>query len=104
MIPEKPLPFSDEFSSTEEYIESLLQYVTTSTQMQTLCGGVHVMDFFTSEPSIFYAALPDEWHSFILKCDPMKFLDFLLRQDLENITSIEEAGEPPASFVQYVKD
>ncbi|OAA72262.1 hypothetical protein ISF_01335 [Cordyceps fumosorosea ARSEF 2679] len=102
MPPSKPLPCSDEFATPEEYVEELLEFTSTSETWQILCGGIHVVDFFITEPGLFYAALPAEWHEFLLSQDVMRLLDFFVRDDPE--TAIFEDGQtPPASLVAYIK-
>lgn len=44
MRPEQPLPLSPDFQDADEYVKSLLHFVTTSELLQTLCGGVHVRE------------------------------------------------------------
>ncbi|KAF4945493.1 hypothetical protein FGADI_11856 [Fusarium gaditjirri] len=101
MIPEKPLPFNGNFSSPEEYIDELLKFVRTSETFQILCGGVHILDFFTIEPGLFHYAIPKEWHAFILSRSLMEFLDFLMRNDLDNLKL--EGEQPPASLIDYTR-
>jgi len=104
MPPERRLPISDEFQSEEEYVEELLRFVTTSDIFQILCGAVHILDFFTSEPSLFQWIFPPEWQSFLMACEPMALLDFLLRDDLHQPPADRAWPEPPASLLQYVRD
>lgn len=102
MIPENPLPHSDEFRSPDEYIDALLHFASTSPLLQTLCGGVHILDFFTSEQSLFRSILPPEWHDFLAHCPPTQLLDLLARDDLDgDLTSPGRA--PPSSLVEYVR-
>ncbi|PNP82963.1 hypothetical protein FNYG_03285 [Fusarium nygamai] len=101
MIPEKPLPFNGNFSSPEEYIDELLKFVRTSETFQILCGGVHILDFFTIEPGLFHYAIPKEWHAFILSRSLMEFLDLLMRDDLDNLKL--EGEQPPASLIDYIR-
>ncbi|KAF5538289.1 hypothetical protein FNAPI_11179 [Fusarium napiforme] len=101
MIPEKPLPFNGNFSSPEEYIDELLKFVRTSETFQILCGGVHILDFFTIEPGLFHYAIPTEWHAFILSRSLMEFLDLLMRDDLDNLKLKGE--QPPASLIDYIR-
>ncbi|EWG48384.1 hypothetical protein FVEG_08175 [Fusarium verticillioides 7600] len=101
MIPEKPLPFNGNFSSPEEYIDELLKFVRTSETFQILCGGVHILDFFTIEPGLFHYAIPTEWHAFILSRSLMQFLDLLMRDDLDNLKL--EGEQPPASLIDYIQ-
>ncbi|KAK6211939.1 hypothetical protein LQW54_005643 [Pestalotiopsis sp. IQ-011] len=101
MIPSKPLPYADCWGSTEEYVSSLLEFATTSDLLQTLCGGVHILDFFTNEPGLFQQIIPDDWQDYLMRTDPMRLLDILMRDDL---ASFPEGETPPESFLQYVKD
>jgi hypothetical protein len=100
MPPSTPLPYSAGFKDVEEYVESLLSFTTTSTLFQTLCGGVHILDFFTREPSLFDAVIPEEWRSWLLECDTMELLDMLMRDDLDNSA---RDRQPPTSLLEYVK-
>ncbi|KAL1903136.1 hypothetical protein Sste5346_000420 [Sporothrix stenoceras] len=107
MRPEKSLPYSDEFKSAEDYVEQLLQYVASTPVFQVLCGGVHIMDFYTTDPGLFYSVVPADWQPFLLDREPMELLDFLLRDDIdESLAKIESSGRvsPPPSLVQYVRD
>ncbi|GAB1314260.1 Methyltransferase-like protein 25 [Madurella fahalii] len=102
--PERPLPHSDEFSSTEEYVDGLLHFAANSDLFRFLCGGVHILDFFTTEPGLFVSAVPKEWQDYLLQTEPMALLDFLMRDDLPSVPSCSSAGTPPESLLQYVKD
>jgi hypothetical protein len=102
MIPSRPLPCSEEFSTPQEYIEALLKFVNNTEIFQIFCGGVHILDFFTSDPGIFHSALPEEWKEFLLSYDTMKLLDLFLRDDLDNL-SFEEGQEPPESLIDYAR-
>ncbi|QSZ34524.1 hypothetical protein DSL72_006118 [Monilinia vaccinii-corymbosi] len=100
MPPEKPLPYPDDFSTADEYLDSLLQFATTSTLFQTLCGGVHILDFFIREPSLYHQILPGEWRDWLLGCPSMDLLDLLLRDDL----SLPRDNPPPESLIRYIQD
>ncbi|KAH6626297.1 methyltransferase domain-containing protein [Chaetomium sp. MPI-SDFR-AT-0129] len=102
--PSRPLPHSPEFSSTEEYVENLLHFATTSDLFRFLCGGVHILDFFTTEPGLFAAAVPREWQDYLVSTSPMDLLDFLMRNDLSSNSPSAGPVQPPDSLVQYVKD
>lgn len=102
MIPGKPLPFNGDFASPEEYIEKLLEFVQTSENFQILCGGVHILDFFTIEPGLWHYTIPKEWQAFILSMDLMKFLDLLMRDDLDNL-ELESDVAPPESLITYIR-
>ncbi|KAI1103079.1 methyltransferase domain-containing protein [Jackrogersella minutella] len=98
--PTKPLPYPDCWDSTDAYIEQLLEFVTTSSTFQTLCGGVHILDFFTNEPGLFKTVIPQDWQQYLLQCQSMKFLDVLLRDDLDKALD----PRPPESLVKYIRD
>lgn len=104
MPPSNPLPISDEFSSAEHYVSSLLDFASTNDLFQILCGGVHILDFFTNEPGLFEWVLEPEWQEFLMECDPMALLDFLLRDDPDAPETARSWPEAPESLRQYVKD
>ncbi|KAK7724964.1 hypothetical protein SLS63_008366 [Diaporthe eres] len=104
MPPSKPLPISDEFTSAEDYVSSLLDFASTNDLFQILCGGVHILDFFTNEPGLFQWVLEPEWQKFLMECDPMALLDFLLRDDLDAPETERSWPEAPESLRRYVKD
>ena len=99
--PKRPLPYSDEFSSPDEYVESLVKFAANSETFHFLCGGVHILDFFTSDPGIFATGVPAEWQAFLLESEPMVLLDFLVRDDLGSLSA---PGNAPESLIRYVKD
>ena len=102
MIPQSPLPYRGDFSSPEEYVQTLLDFVQRTEIFQILCGGVHILDFFTTEPGLLHAALPEEWHSFLLSCDITRLLDLLMRDDPDKL-NFEPGQGPPASLQQYIR-
>lgn len=104
MRPENDLPYSDEFSSAEDYVSGLLNFAATSDLFQFLCGGVHILDFFTTEPGLFASAVPLDWQKFLVENNPMDLLDFLLRHGLDAVPQPGSPGAPPESLLQYVKD
>lgn len=98
MAPPTPLPYSNDFASADEYVNSLLTFSAASTIFQTLCGGVHILDFFAREPSLYHTVIPQEWRPWLLARESMDLLDFLMRDDLS--TPREDA--PPESLVKYI--
>lgn len=84
-------------------MERLLEFTSTSDTLRILCGGIHILDFFTMEPGLFHFAVPEDWRPFILSCDIMQFLDFLMRDDLDNLSFPETQKQPPESFIEYVR-
>jgi hypothetical protein len=101
--PERPLPYTDGFSSAEEYVDNLLDFAANSDLFRFLCGGVHILDFFTTDPGLFAAAVPKEWQEYLVQTAPMALLDFLMRDDLSSVPSTGP-GAPPESLLQYAKD
>ncbi|CAM1508220.1 Fc.00g050680.m01.CDS01 [Cosmosporella sp. VM-42] len=102
MIPNKPLPFNGDFDSPEEYTDKLLEFITTSDTFKILCGGVHILDFFTIEPGLYHYAIPVEWQPFILTLDTVHLLDLLMRDDLDNL-AFGEDDKPPESLIEYIR-
>ena len=121
MAPLKALPLPLAFEDEEAYVKSLLAFATTHNLFQKLCGGVHILDFFTQEPDLYSALLPLEWRTWFNDQEVSDVLDLLMREDLShfgnkshlNATNVCcEAAEsewhngpnPPASLLQYIKE
>jgi len=100
MAPPTPLPYSEEFENADAYVSSLLSFCAASTIFQTLCGGVHILDFFTRSPSLYYSVIPQEWRSWLLSRESMDLLDLLMRDDL----SEPRTDSPPESLLKYIKE
>lgn len=100
MAPVTPLPYADSFSSADEYVDSLLKFSAASTIFQTLCGGVHILDFFTKEPSLYHIVIPQEWRSWLMERESMDLLDLLMRDDLDKV----RGDAPPESLMKYIKE
>ncbi|OAG04447.1 uncharacterized protein CC84DRAFT_1217900 [Paraphaeosphaeria sporulosa] len=110
MGPEAPLPLPAEFSDVDEYVESLLKFATTSWMLQTLCGGVHILDFYTRSPDLYATILPESWRKWFRGRDIMDILDLLMREDLGqfNDSSEEQTWRdgpvPPEELLLYIRD
>ncbi|PHH82804.1 hypothetical protein CDD82_4783 [Ophiocordyceps australis] len=100
--PRNPLPHCGNFASPDDYISQLLDFASSSDLFQMLCGGVHVLDFFTTEPGLFHAVLPPEWHQFLLSCDSMRLLDLLMRDHLDQL-DFAPSQQPPESLLRYIR-
>jgi hypothetical protein len=100
MPPRTPLPYSHEFASTDEYVDSLLKFCSASTIFQTLCGGVHILDFFTTTPSLYHTVVPDEWRDWLMSRESMDLLDLLMRDD----PSQAREDRPPQSLLKYIRE
>ena len=106
MKPQKPLPYDSSFTSPEQYVSSLLDFVTTTNLFQHLCGGVHVVDFFTHEGGLFQHIVPPEWQSFLRMTSSMDLLDLLMREDLDNVSNQKDTRFPlpvPGSLIDYAR-
>ncbi|KZF20139.1 hypothetical protein L228DRAFT_262831 [Xylona heveae TC161] len=121
MAPSAPLPLPPEFKDADSYVESLLQFSTSCELFQTLCGGVHILDFFTREPSLYSTVLPESWRSWLEERDIHDILDFLMHEDLQKFAPLYKEAEqpwqtkekaipwrggplPPSSLVEYAKN
>lgn len=100
MKPEKPLPYPDCWGSPDEYVEALMDFATTSETFRTLCGGVHILDFFTNEPGLFQLIVPEDWQAYLMRTAPMDLLEVLMRKDLDSLSDEER---PPVSLQDYIK-
>jgi hypothetical protein len=118
----RPLPLSAEFNDPEVYIESLLRFATSSELFQRLCGGVHILDFFTREPDLYTTILPQEWRDWFHLHDVQDILDLFMREDLTqfistdgDVSSIDRSNRsesgagwrghrvPPDSLLDYIQ-
>jgi len=116
----RPLPLSGEFLNVDEYVESLLSFITTSELFQKLCGGVHILDFLTREPDLYSTILPQGWKEWFELHAVSDILDLFMREDLAVIESLRAVNEstpigsagsgpawrngrcPPTSLLGYV--
>ncbi|KAF1989991.1 hypothetical protein K402DRAFT_325512 [Aulographum hederae CBS 113979] len=119
MGPEPPIPLSQKFSDADVYVESLLDFATTSELLQTLCGGIHVLDFFTRVPDLYSTVLPQDWRLWFRDQDVMDILDLLMREELDHFGPAAQSDDaedtdnpnskwrsglaPPLSLVDYIQ-
>ncbi|MCJ1380787.1 hypothetical protein MMC17_003896 [Xylographa soralifera] len=87
------LPYPPIHACEEDYVEALLEFVTTSEILQTLCGGVHILDFLTRDPDLFEAILQPEWRDWLRLFEISDILDLLMREDLGRLLQFYD-GEP----------
>ncbi|KAH7396194.1 methyltransferase domain-containing protein [Pyrenochaeta sp. MPI-SDFR-AT-0127] len=112
MGPDTPLPLPADFGNTEDFIESLLNFTTSSWLLQTLCGGVHILDFYTRSPDLYSLVLPEPWRDWFKIRDIMDILDLLMREDLAQFDHKapgqhlvwRDGPAPPDELLQYIKD
>ena len=110
------LPKDPSFNSDDEYVTSLLKFITSCELFQRLCGGVHILDFLTKEPDLYSTILPQDWRDWFQLHDVYNILDLLMREDdsiLEDMRSARrrepgckaqwrDGPAPPGSLVDYV--
>lgn len=108
MGPDQPLPLPPGFENVDDYVTSLLDFSTSSWLLQTLCGGVHVLDFYTRTPDLYSTILSQSWRDWFKDRDIMDVLDLLMREDLQQfdngLSTWRNGPSPPEDLVQYVKD
>ncbi|KAL7275006.1 hypothetical protein RUND412_002070 [Rhizina undulata] len=107
MPPGQHLPFPAEFSDVDSYIASLLNFSQNSL-FQTLCGGVHILDFFTRDVSdtstaspkdLYHSILPAEWIGYFTANGVEEVLDILMRRDLGEL---EKEGGCPENLRVFI--
>lgn len=92
MVPEKLLPYPPGHTSAEGYVKALLDFITTSDLLQTLCGGVHILDFLVREPDLYETVLPLEWRNWLRPRELPDVLDLLMREDIDVL--LKQSGNP----------
>lgn len=105
MGPEKPLPYNEAFKSTEAYVGSLLDLVGGHDLLRVLCGGVHILDFFTSDPDLYSQVIPQEWRVFFAQHEIMDILDLFMREDLEIMPAKpgwRNGPSPPQTLIDFI--
>jgi hypothetical protein len=85
--PTLPLPIlNSQFNSAESYVESLLEFATSSHQLQVLCGGIHILDFLTGSTDLYSSVIPNDWSAWFETVEIDEILDLLLRRELHSLT------------------
>lgn len=114
------LPLHPGFPNSEAYVKSLLEFATSNELFQRLCGGVHILDFFTKEPDLYSSILPDEWRNWFFLHKISDILDILMREDLDRFQETKSLQSsldqfkgvdfkwrghpsPPASLLEYIQ-
>lgn len=105
MAPLQSLPIASCFSSPDDYVSSLLLF-SADPLLRTLCGGIHILDFFTRDSStdgepqdLYHTVLPPDWIAFFDIKPIEQVLDLLLRTPLESLDSTI-----PASLCVFIKN
>ena len=116
-----PLPIGLGFDSAEDYVESMLSFITSSSLFQTLCGGVHILDFLTKEPDVYSTIFPEEWRIWFLLHSVSDILDLFMNEDDDLLESLKSSMAtlppkkqdtkitwrngpcPPPSLLEYIQ-
>lgn len=100
----QPLPLPPQFTTVDSYIASLLIFSRNSL-FQTLCGGVHILDFFTrdspsSQPQdLYHTILPAEWISYFSTRPLDDILELILRTEPSDMDP-----NCPESLTRFIAD
>src|ERR1700761_5700964 len=89
MGPETDLPIDSTWTSSEEYVNSLLSFATTCHLFRNLCGGIHILDFLTRTPDLYSTVLPEEWRTWFELVDIDDVLHLLLHSNLDKFEDCE---------------
>ncbi|KAH0606407.1 uncharacterized protein H6S33_004068 [Morchella sextelata] len=109
MAQRQTLPYPPQFTSSESYIKSLLTF-SLNPLFQTLCGGVHILDFFTRDSStaapplgtdLYHTILPVEWITYFTTKSLDEILELVLRTEIPGIES--SCPETLKTFVADVR-
>ena len=117
----RPLPLTSGFDNEEAYVESLLSFITSSGLFQSLCGGVHILDFLTKEPDLYSTLLPEDWRVWFLLHDVSTILDLFMKEDDDSLELLKRSKVtlhaakqstnstwrggpcPPISLLEYIQ-
>ena len=114
MPPIHLLPISSDFEDAEQYVGSLLAFVTSNQLFQHLCGGIHILEFLTKKPDLYSTVLPQEWREWFKLHDISVILDLLMHEDLSRLQGLRKsvsttpnavwrAGPvPPQGLLDYI--
>ncbi|KAK9389742.1 methyltransferase domain-containing protein [Lipomyces mesembrius] len=82
-------PLPPRFSSVDEYLSSLAEFYLNPF-VQSLAGGVHILNFFLTSPDLFEDTLPKQWVTFFDQAELDDILDFLIH--FKENTSLQPPG------------
>ena len=110
-----PLGASSPFAHADDYVESLLSFVTSHDLFRNLCGGVHILDFLTQNPDLYSTLLPSDWKEWFHNVEISDVLDLLLREDSIKLESMRhqkldrssaqplyDCHLPPPTLLDYI--
>ncbi len=110
------LPKDPSFSSDDDYVASLLQFVSSCELFQKLCGGVHILDFLTKEPDLYSTILPQDWRLWFELHEISDILYLLMHEDVSILEELRVLNHneksntslwrdkpiPPLSLMDYI--
>jgi hypothetical protein len=103
------LPLDDAWEHPDQYVASLLAFVTGETIFKNLCGGIHILDFLTRTPDLYSTVLPQDWRDWFDRIDVHDLLRILLRTEAKQLkygvglvgADGQQLPPPPDSFMNY---
>ncbi|KAH8701935.1 methyltransferase domain-containing protein [Talaromyces proteolyticus] len=118
MAPSIPLPLADEWEDVDSYLDALLSFTTSTPLFLNLCGGVHILDFLTSDPDLYTTLLPEDWRQFFACHELYDILDLLLTDDVSHFnhnnsgqknehdqdSTWQNGPVPPPSLIEYIRN
>lgn len=101
MAPIHALPIDPFFSSADEYVTSLLSFYRDPL-FTTLCGGIHILDFFikdspTAPTTLYNSVIPEDWRTYLSTQQIPEILETLLHTPLNSLPS-----DAPESFRDFI--
>lgn len=98
------LPITPNFDNVDDYIAHLIK-LHKQPLIQTLCGGVHILDFFAVDPphDIYSQVLPESWRNFLEALEMEEILRILLHAKPEEITAYPDIPTDFASWILEVR-
>jgi len=106
MPPSLRLPLPSGRKDESKYVDELLEFITTSDLLQTLCGGVHILDFLVRDSDLYESVLPEEWRNWLKLSTVPDLLNVLMGSSLGRTKTTEDAimigPDPPSSMLEYV--
>ena len=105
------LPIHPSFKSDDDFLASILHFANDCQIFQTICGGVHILDFLTKDPDLYHTVLPPDWCQWFDDLSVTDVIDFLLHDEL----AYDRSGaapvachpidpSPPDTLMKYVRE
>ena len=105
------LPIHSSFESDDDFLASILNFANDCHIFQTICGGVHILDFLTKDPDLYHTILPPDWCQWFDDLSVTDVIDFLLYGELAYDRSAAALSScrrmkpsPPDTLINYVRE